>query len=33
MSLWERLVLMNQYKFSVAFGTFSVLGVLTCFSA
>ena len=32
-SLWERLVLMNQYKFSVAFGTFSVLGVLTCFSA
>ena len=32
-ALWERLVLMNQYKFSVAIGSFSVLSVLRYFSA
>ena len=31
--LWEELVLMNQYKFSVPICSFSVLSVLRCFSA
>ena len=32
-TLWERLVLMNRYKFSVAIGSFSVRKVLGHFSA
>ena len=33
LSLWERLVLTNQYNFSVTICSFSVLEVLGCFSA
>ena len=32
-TLWEKLVLMNQYKISVAIGSFSVPAALTHFDA